>query len=103
MFPPEAGTDMNGNIHIPFNYAADSMPFARWQMVSEKIWDAPGPVTIQSVIITHRGEIFVQYAKQINTEDEYPTEDTKDIEIKTTETPLIQGSVFDDGEMRSYE
>jgi hypothetical protein len=104
MFPPAAGSDDQGNVHIPFNYAADGIPFARWQMVNEKIWDSPGPVYIQSVIITHRGEIFVTYAKEINTTEEYPKEGTKEFEMKQTGTPTITGeSLVIRDEKRSYE
>lgn len=67
-------SDDQGNILIPFAYTASDIPFARWQMVSTKVFQADRPVVIQNVIVTHRGEVFVQYAEEINDENEYPRE-----------------------------
>jgi hypothetical protein len=97
MFPPQAGTNEFGDIHIPFAYSADSIPFARWLMVTEKIWQSDGPVSIQSVIITHNGEVFVQYAKEINSKDEYPKERTAEHRIEA-KTHNIKRSLIDEGQ-----
>jgi len=72
MYPPQAGTDGQGNVFIPFTATQSDVPFAHWQMVTRKVFESDGPISIQSVIITNRGEVFVQYAQQVNDENEYP-------------------------------
>jgi hypothetical protein len=91
------------DVHIPFMYPASEIPFARWQMVSEKVFQTNGPAVIQSVIITHKGEVYVQYAMEVNDESDYPPNGQRlDMSITSTKKPNIPGLVESD-EKRSYE
>jgi hypothetical protein len=91
---PMAGADPEGNVHIPFTSTQADIPFPRWQMVTTKIFNSDEPIVIQSVIITNRGEVFLQYAKEINDENEYPKESA----VNYGYTPLSERD-----EKRSYD
>jgi hypothetical protein len=103
-FGAQGMADEFGNILIPFGLTDSEIPFQRWQMVSTKIWDSPGPVVVRSIILTSRGEIFVQYAKGVNDESEQPKESTTEIEVSTHTNPTIVGeSLSTRDEKRSYD
>ena len=89
---PQFGTDDEGNTYIPFTSTSADVPFANWKITTKKLFSSDGPISIQSVIITSRGEIFLQYAEQINDVTEFPTDGTLEY------IPLI-----DRDEKRSYE
>lgn len=100
----QAGSDENGNIFIPMAYSQAEVPFKRWQLVTELVFQSDGPIVVQSVIITHNGEVFVQYAKETNSTDEYPVND--EVTTYTAEKvtpPVVEGSLVFADEKRSYE
>lgn len=99
-----SGVGDNGDVFIPFTASAPDIPFARWQMVSTKIFESDGPIVVQSIILTHNGEVYIQYAKEINDAGEYPRESRKDVTIHSERAKDIDGSgLVQSDEKRSYE
>jgi hypothetical protein len=103
MFGWHPGMDDQGNILIPFGVTETDVPFQRWQMVSTKIWDSPGPVAIRSIILSNTGEIWVTYAREINDENEMPKEEIKEITTTITSNPDTGATLVQSDEKRSYE
>jgi hypothetical protein len=105
MWPGIGGMDEQGNVLIPFTMGHEEIPFQRWQMVSTKVWDSPGPVVVRSIILTNDGQLFVQYAKEVNDANEYPTESTTEVVVEShrTSTTIPGESLIESDEKRSYE
>lgn len=76
MYPPQAGSDHDGNVFIPFIGTQADMPFKNWNMVTKKVFQSEGPVVIQSVIITSNGEVFIQYATEVHDTNEFPKQES---------------------------
>jgi hypothetical protein len=93
---PEAGMDMGGNVHIPFMYPASDIPFARWQMVSEKIFHADKPIVVQSLIVASDGSVWIQYAFEVNDQKEQPREGpVMEMDIKSAYPPDVVKAMVD--------
>lgn len=92
MYPPQGGTDDQGNVFIPFTLTRSEMPDGHWKSTTKKVFSSYGPVIFQNIIITSQGEVFIQYAEKINDTNEFPTDG------KTEYVSLV-----DKDEKRSYE
>ena len=92
MYPPQAGTDESGNVFIPFISSNVEVPFPHWMRTTKKIFQAVGPIAIESIIITNQGEIFVQYTEEVHDTNEYPTDGVTEYQSLTQKD-----------EKRSYE
>lgn len=100
MYPPQAGSDGQGNIYVPFTSTQADIPFAHWMRTTRKVWESNREVVIESVIITNRGELFIQYVEKVNDTNEYP-KDGAIIEMDVRSA--YPESLVNKEEKRSYE
>lgn len=100
MFPPQAGTDDQGNVFIPFIATNAEIPFAHWLTTTKKIFQSDGPIVIQSIIISSQGEIFVQYTEPVHDANEFPTDGKV---VYTDIKSAYPESLVTKDEKRSYE
>lgn len=99
MYPPQAGMDDEGNLYIPFSATKGEIPFERWMTTTKKIFQSDKPIVIQNVIITHLGEVFIQYVEEIHDANEYPKEGT----TATDQTNYGYTPLSEREEKRSYD
>lgn len=100
MYPPQAGADESGNVFIPFISSNVEVPFKHWARRTQKIFQSGGPISIESIILTNAGEVFIQYTERIYDVNEYP------IDGAVTEMDVRSAypeSLVTKDEKRSYE
>lgn len=100
MYPPQAGTDEQGNVFIPFISSNVEVPFEHWTRTTKKIFQAEGPISIESVILTNKGEVFIQYTEKVNDVNEYPQDGAvTEMDVRSA----YPESLVTKDEKRSYE
>lgn len=96
---PQAGMDDQGNLFIPFLGTNMEIPFDHWLRTTKKVFQSDAPIVIESVIITNKGEVFIQYVQQVNDLREYPQEGVVEMDVKSA----YPESLVTKDEKRSYE